>query len=669
MHDDTTPPDDATAADNEAVDERVREMLGPSPTDPNPTVKDTPEPAKEPPQPVPVAADEEPAERVLVIPSSEGPSGVPPVEGTPLPPEQTAPTIPETGDIVEPTESLPDDEITQEAVDDIAAKESDEVLAAEDEEVAKAFAHPDNSLKTRLKNFFSAWWNNKKARWATIAGLVIILVLAVSLPISRYFLLNTAGVRGSASLTVLDDSTQLPLKNVQVSLAGQTSKTDDNGLVTLNHLKLGKSTLVIQKLAFANQSKSITIGWGSNPLGNQVIRAVGAQYTFLVKDWLSTKAVASAEATSGDASAKSDSSGKIVLTIASTEATTLPVTIASTGYRNEKITLDLTTKLAQTVNMVPARQQVFISNQSGKDDLFKIDIDGKNQKLILAGTGSEQDNIALVSHPTDEVAAMVSTRDNVHNADGFLLSTLTLVNLSNDTTVTVAQSERIQIIGWLGNNLIFVQIAAGASANNPKRYQLIAYDYKAAIKNVLASANSFNDVLVAQNNVYYAPASASGNPGGLFRISADGKTKATLLSQEVWNIFRVSYNSFTLSGQQDWYQYNLSDVLPTKLPAAPANPKNVLYLDSPDGKHSLWVDQRDGKGVLLSYDTTAKKDTVLETQSGLNYPVRWLNNSTLVYRIHTPTETADYVMSASGGQPHKIRDVFSSAGIELWYYY
>ncbi len=627
MHD--TPPDDVdTPPGNEALDHHVKELMGPSPTETEPT---PPETAKNDDEPVPPA------------PQS----------------------------VIEP-DSPPEDVATEGAVDDIAAKEGDEVLAAEDAEVAKAFEQPKKSKLVAVKQFFKKWWDNPKARWATIAGLVAVLILIIALPVTRYFLLNSVGVRGKASVIVLDDSTQLPLKNVQVSVGGQSSKTDSNGVANLAHVKLGHSELVISKPAFATEKQGVTLGWGSNPLGSRPITAVGAQYTFVVKDWLSGKPVPKAEAASGDANAQSDKNGKIVLTVdVKGDVTSLPVSISASNYRTEKLALDLSLKAPQAVNMVPGRRQVFVSNRSGKDDLYKIDVDGKNEKLILAGTGSEQDNIALVPHPTDEVAAMVSTRDNVHNGDGFLLSTLTLVDLSDDTTSTLAQSERIQLVGWVGSRLIYVQIAAGASATNPKRYRLISYDYKAKVKDELASANSFNDVILVGGNIYYSQAStfATDPNTGLYKTSADGKIKKPLLSQEVWNIFRVSYSTFDLSVQQNWYQYNLSDLLPTKLSTVPANPKSRVYLDSPDGKHSLWVDQRDGKGVLLSYDTTAKTDKVLLSQSGLSYPVRWLSNNTLIYRIHTPSETTDYVLNTDGGQPHKIRDVFNTAGLELWYYY
>ena len=81
------------------------------------------------------------------------------------------------------------------------------------------------------------------------------------------------------------------------------------------------------------------------------------------------------------------------------------------------------------------------------------------------------------------------------------------------------------------------------------------------------------------------------------------------------------------------------------------------------------MDQRDGKGVLLDYDVTNKTEKTLKTASGLNTPIRWVSSNTLVYRVHTNQETADYVLNIDGGEARKIKDVYNSSGIDQWYYY
>jgi len=638
--------DDTSPADK-AVENHVTQIMGPPPNEP--TV----------PKPQDDEQDdsEEPPEKILVIPTSDEPS----VPATVIEPKTPA-----------ETEEVPDDKATTEAVDDIVASEGDTVLAAEDAEVAKAFEPPKKGFKDKLKRFFKAWWGNRYARWGTIIGLILTLIILAVVPNTRYFFLNIFGVRGSVSLSVLDESTQLPLKNIHVKIANQSGLTDSEGKLKLYNLKLGKTQLAIEKRAFATRTIPVTIGWGSNPQGDIALKAVGAQYIFTVNDFLSKKAIEKAEASSGEASAIADKNGKITLTIDTTETAddALSVTIKATNYRDEIVNLDVNAKTEQKIEMVPARKQVFISNRTGKYDVYKIDVDGKNEKLVLAGTGNERNDMTLVSHPSDEEVALVSTRDNLRNKDGYLLSTLSLINLGDNSAKSVAQSERIQIIGWINERILYVQIAAGASASNPKRSRLMSYDYKTADKQEIASANYFNDVILVSGSVYYAPSTSYQNESvGLIKSNADGKTKKTIINQEVWNIFRVSYEKLNLSIAQSWYEYKIGDDAPTKLSITPANPRSRVYVDNIGSKHSLWMDQRDGKGVLLDYDVTNKTEKTLKTASGLNTPIRWVSSNTLVYRVHTNQETADYVLNIDGGEARKIKDVYNSSGIDQWYYY
>lgn len=82
-----------------------------------------------------------------------------------------------------------------------------------------------------------------------------------------------------------------------------------------------------------------------------------------------------------------------------------------------------------------------------------------------------------------------------------------------------------------------------------------------------------------------------------------------------------------------------------------------------------WVDERDGKGVLLNYEHDTKQEKTLQAQGGIKSPIRWLDEDHVVYRVADGRETADYVMSLSGGEPKKVRDVTNTAGIDRWYYY
>ncbi len=247
-------------------------------------------PATAPEVPIDVAADEEPV-TPEVAPASEK---TPEPEVDPEPTESDEPT---------PAEDLPDeldDPKLDKVVDDIIASESDQLLAAEDEKLARAFTKPERrSFGQGVADFFGGWWHNPITRWLTVLLILGSIGAAAYLPTTRYYALNTAGVRSGASVQVIDQSTFQPLKDVEVQLAGQTVLTNAEGRATFSKLRLGPTQLTIQKRAFAPVTESKVIGWGSNPFGRRNLSPVGSQYTFIVTDYLSGKPVAKVAASTG----------------------------------------------------------------------------------------------------------------------------------------------------------------------------------------------------------------------------------------------------------------------------------------------------------------------------------------------------------------------------------
>ncbi|MCA9333053.1 carboxypeptidase regulatory-like domain-containing protein [Candidatus Saccharibacteria bacterium] len=564
-----------------------------------------------------------------------------------------------------------EDKKTAEAVEDIVAKEADELLEVEDEKSIEKEKKQKTTIGSKIKNFFKAWWNNPKARWISIIFLLAFILATVFVPNTRYFLLNSIGFRGSASITVIDESTNQPLKNVEVTIANVSSFTDTNGNAVLSKVKLGSNNLVVKKRAFAESSQKVTIKLGSNSLSDVSLTPTGEQYTFVVSDFLSGKPIVKAEAVSGDASAVSDENGLIKITIDDVQDTeNVEVVINKEEFREEKVLVNADDKSGQQVHMVPSRKHMFISKRSGRYDLYSIDVDGKNEKVIFEGTGNERDDVILSIHPRTSVAAEVSTRNNKTNQDGFKLSTLNVINAQTGDIKEVAESERIQIIDWVGDNLIFVQTVSGTSAADPNRSKLQAYNYKSKEIKEIASTNYFNDVIVAAEKIYYAPSSTyKPEDAKLFRVNADGTQKTTVANQEVWNMFRSDYENLVLSANQTWLNLRIGEDSTTSISSPPSNPKSRTYADNKDGKNSIWVDNRDGKGVLLNYENSSRNEQTLKSESGLKNPIYWLNNRTIVYRISGPQETADYLVSLDGGDALKITDVTDTNSIENWYYY
>lgn len=557
---------------------------------------------------------------------------------------------------------------TARAVDEIVAAEADELMQSRDQaldqERSSAIAR---SVAAKQKEKSKTW----KRRFIKIFAVCLLVAAsaAAAIPGSRYAILNTAGVRVSSSMTILDETTGQPLKNAEFSVDEINAKTDSEGKASVSGVKLGKHTIKAKKPAYSEYSEQFILGWGSNPLGEVRLKAVGSQYTFIVKDFLSGKSIARVEVTSGEANARSDDNGKIVLAIPQTDSETVDVQFKVEGYRDEVVKVKLSETKERTLVMAPSRKHAFISKRAGTFDLYKIDVDGKNEKKVLSGTGQERsETLALAMHPTKNIVALVSTREKAKSGND-APNTLTLVNLDTDQVISVAQSQRLQLINWIGDKFVYVKIGDNEAENSKTRHRLVSYDSTSKNDRELASSNYFNDIITIGSSIYYAPAAYEVNGSvGLYKVNADGNVRKTIIDKEVWNIVRINYDKLSVFLGQDWFDLATSNDVMTKS-QAPSIQKSRNYIDAPDGKTSLWTEERDGKGTLLTFGHDTKDDKVLQAQSGLKDPIYWLDQTHIVFRVSSTSEIADYVMSADGGPAKKIRDVTDTAGIDRWYYY
>ncbi len=661
------------------VDAKVHEIMGPTPDEAAPSVpnfEEKPTPKAVAPTGPPEVTDEPLNSAVEAEPKSEVTSDISEVAAEinkSL--EQSVPVVVSTTPDTEASvaDNL-DDPTLDAAVSDIVTKESDELLAAED---AKLEHTPPKESRKGVGAFFAAWWHNKKARSLTFACIAAAFLGLALFPATRYTILNTIGVRAGLSLKVIDSKYGVPVKNVEVVAGGQKGMTDAEGKVSLTNVRLGKTQLLLAKRSFATVNQTIIVGWGSNPYIDPIqMKPTGSEYSFIVTDWLSGKPVSKAEISDGESTAVTDDSGKATLTVQPTDKD-LKLIVKSKGYRSEETTIVSTDKTTKAIKLVAGEPEVFVSKRSGKLDVYKRDVDGKNEVVLLPGTGTEQDPLGLLVNQDGTVAALVSTREGKRDKNGYLLSNLYTIDVTAKTVTKVpgTESAQIQLIDWIGDKLVFVKVAAGPSAATAGRQRVTTYDYKQEKQIELANANYFNDVEVYKGQVYYAPSAAgalAGEAAQLYRINADNSSKTSLLNKETWVTYRTSYDKMQVNASDSkWYEQTLGENKFTALSGAPASPTHRIYIDSPNGEKTVWVDNRDGKGVLILQDikTPSNTDKVIFSKGGLGYPIRWLTDKHLLIRVSNSQETADYVLNIDGGEAQKVGDVTNTATTNRWYYY
>lgn len=556
---------------------------------------------------------------------------------------------------------------TDAAVDDIIAKEGDELLAVQDA-IAGATTLPvkPRGFWGKIGHGLKVWVTNPWARWITIVIVFAAAMTITLVPKARYFVLNSVGVRSSVGIKILDRSTQLPLKNVTVRVDGREAKTDIRGEARLTNVRLGSQKLTIRRIAFETITRDVTIGWGSNPLGTMALKAAGLSYSIMVRDFVSDKPLAGVEARSTDQTinALSDKNGLITLTVSDTDPKEITVTIAKKGFRSEALALNPGRVNDNSAKLVPSAKTFYISNASGRYDLYASDIDGRGKKVILNGTGNETANtgMALAPSPSAEWVAYVSTRDGARSRDGYLLRGITLVKYDGSAATTLERVEQIRLIDWVGSRIIYQVTVAGASAANSQRNRLISYDSATNSRVQLATTNHFTGIHSIQGVIYYATGAADPSSEPAFmRIRPDGTNRQTIFKQEIWTVLRTSHTTLALQSKDGWRSYTAGAEL-RRLEGAPSSTSR-RYADSPDGTRAATVETRDGKAAVMVASLRGGADKKVTTMEGATTPLRWLNDTTILFRVVTETETADYAVSTLGGSPRKVVDLTNTFGL------
>ncbi|HEY5668195.1 MAG TPA: hypothetical protein VIR03_03450, partial [Candidatus Saccharimonadales bacterium] len=178
----------------------------------------------------------------------------------------------------------------------------------------------------------------------------------------------------------------------------------------------------------------------------------------------------------------------------------------------------------------------------------------------------------------------------------------------------------------------------------------------------LATANQFNAIFSAGGMLYFTVSSTDPHATlGLFKVKPDGSNKQRLTQDEIWTALRTDYNIISLQTPSGWLNYNLQTEK-SVVANAPANTVTHLFIENGQATQSAWVDVRDGSGVLLLHDDAKSTDKTLRAQDGITYPVRFATDGAIIYRVANNAEAADYVISTSGGAPHKVTDVTPTYG-------
>jgi len=379
-----------------------------------------------------------------------------------------------------------DDPAIDEAVDDIVASDSDALLAAEDDARADSTTNPPpTKAKTRHHPFKSKW------TWLILVAVLLVAVLAV--PLTRYKVLGLV-IKKSIAITVMDSTTKTPVSSAQVSLAGQSAKTDGNGHATIR-VPVGNGTVSISKRYYTTANQPILVGL--RPSAGLTLRlvATGRQVPIMVINKLTGLPLANAEIKVLNTSAKTDTHGKTIIVLPTTAAQDSG-SVALSGYNTSDVKVEVTSAVvaANTFALTPRGSVYFLSNEHGTIDVVKVNLDGSGRQTVLAGTGKEDaGNTVLLASRDWQYLVLKAQRDSAQPA-------LYLIDTANDKTSEFdSGNANFNLIGWYGHGLIYDETKNNVATSQAGHELLKSYDAERGQLNQLDQ----NQVAGDANNYAY----------------------------------------------------------------------------------------------------------------------------------------------------------------------
>lgn len=537
-----------------------------------------------------------------------------------------------------------DDEQTVKAVNDITRSDSDTLL-----DVNTSSANTiHNSLFMKFKRVIKTPLVLKSILLSTSTVLLVIAIV----PQTRLGTLNILGVRAGFEMQVVDETTGQPLKDVGVIVNNTHAQTNEKGVVVLNNLRLGEARVHIEKRGFRIDDFVVTLHVGSNKQARKSLTAIGETYTFNFVQFLTDKPLSGVEVVSGIASALSDEKGIAKVVVPAEDIVVdkpMSFVVKVDGFREETISLTKDQK-DNSYQLVPNKKRVFVSKRDGTIDIYTSYLDGKEEKMLLKGSGIERDDVKLLAPEAGTQVAFVASRENVKDQYGYIMNTLYFVDIDSGSIVKIDQASDIQLLGW-GNSdtLVYSTSVTGTSAGSSDRQKILSVSgLTPGVKKELARANGFYDMRLVRDMVYYSPfnyGSAASAEKGVFRVSLDGLNRSKIYDKEAYTLVRTGYATIAFDSEGKWYEYDTHRLVSPAARTHPSQSPSVKYVDDTELGMMAWSEERDGLGVVFVQMNGANEPEAIARQSTITGDIYWFNAQYIMYRNNTGRSHYETVQS------------------------
>lgn len=502
----------------------------------------------------------------------------------------------------------------------------------------------------------------KKKILLGLSTAIIVLLIALSAIWFTDLKYSVFGIffKAEAQIVVADSETLQPIEGATVQIDSKSQKTDKMGKALLTNLTLGKKTLKITKEAYKNFEREEVIFIGLNKLEPVKLKGAGIPVSFLVVNTITKLPVKDASIAVGKNAVKTSGDGTAVINVLP-KAKAVAI-ISNGGYNKQTFEFSVEENATpHTIKITPIGKNYFLSNRTGKIDLFESNLDGTNEKVLLKATGNEEEDTSISVSPNNKWVAMVSTREAVTGPSGSFVPILYLINPKDKTLTKVSSKVGISVVGWMGDNLIFS--TDNQNYDEGQEVELISYNAFSQKKTTLIKTSAYlGSTVILGDRILFSQPDKSIQKYGLFIINPDGSNEKQIIKQAVYSIYKTAPSAFIFqsSDTNKWYSYNIDLGKLEQLKSKPPALKNKDFVLSPTKKRSAFVETRDGKSDVYIADAQGKKEKKLTNLGSITSPIRWIGDNYIIFRVSDNNEFGDYISGLAGGRPSKISDVYSN---------
>lgn len=463
-------------------------------------------------------------------------------------------------------------------------------------------------------------------------------------------------------VVVADSKTLQPIEGAEVKIDNKVEKTDESGKATLSDITLGKQKLTITKEAYKNFERNEAIFIGVNKLEPVVLEGAGIAISFVVKNKITNDPLEGAKIEVNKNAAKTAKDGTVVLNVLPTGDVKAVAKISKNGFINSSLEFRVVQNIEPiSTSLIPEGKNYFLSNRSGKINLYESYLDGTKQKVLLAATGNEESNTRINVSPNNKWVALLSTREAIKGSSGNFIPVLYILNPKDKSLLKISSQVTIQIVGWVGDSLIY--FTSNGKYGSEGKTHIASYNMSSKKKVILLTTSGFiSSPQIVGSNILYSLPDKSKEKYGLFITNVDGNNQKTVLKQTVYTFIKTSTSEFVFktADTNKWYSYNTSNKQLKKLSSKPPGLKDRYFVPSPKNKYTAFAENRDGKNELYLASSQGKNEKKLTSIGSVSRPIRWVGNEYIIFRSSKTEETADYIIGRSGGTPIKIVDIYNA---------